>query len=524
MPRSSIKAGMPSEVKAILAVLAVLITSFLMWVLISPYYSTHLLWFFRENLFWGLPLFLLAAAIIVILGVSAGRNRYSEPSGAAMLGATAIGVVGLAGFVLWLVIHSYQTDRAYAATIKVTGDPVPQVSLRAPYGVANAQARPNLGGNPGDLVDTTYIPNQDHYTSLVLRRGTFSGYSTILDQKIPLTGRGNATRTCDFSPQADMRMDGNLGHNLGRYINADLGRGLSWSSSDVYGYCQGDTPMVVVPLTEQDGWAIVTEKPAGAAIYNGKTGALSLRTNLKGIPGPSYSLDLAAHQRESAVAIGGFSDWWWNRTGWELSQGEDNFNSGDAAEFVLNADGRENYITPLTGRGSATSISAISMLSAQGGDRYNPLVVHRLAQPWVSPSSIADRVRADYQDIPNQQNIGIMEVIPRDSKTWVATLGTGQNILYRATGNGKLEGPRATCLQNRAGEDIRCGSAALQGSNGVGTQYGSSGGLSGSTSGTTGTVAPDADLAKLSPQKLIQLQNELSQELSRRLSTTGGTP
>lgn len=150
----------------------------------------------------------------------------------------------------------------------------------------------NLGDNPGDLADTTYLAADDSYTSLVERRGWSEGYSTALVQHVPLTGRATGT-TCDFSTAADSRIGGNFGGNLGRKINQTQ-RGVSWDEGDVYGYCADDpaqpgtrTPMVVVPLTEQDGFFIVTERPAGYALYNGKTGQLDIRTDTAGSPAPS---------------------------------------------------------------------------------------------------------------------------------------------------------------------------------------------------------------------------------------------
>jgi hypothetical protein len=141
-------------------------------------------------------------------------------------------------------------------------------------------------------------------------------------------------------------------------------------------------------------------------------------------------------------------------------------------------------------------------------------VVHRLDSPWVSTSAIAQRIQADYQDIPNWQNLRILEVAPTGSTRWVATIGNDQNVLYRVEGDGALQGEEATCLHRGDGTRIRCGTVADQGGSGVGTQYGPGG-------GPAVPVAPDADLSTLTDQQLLDLAGRAQQEIARRLTTPG---
>lgn len=462
-----------------------------LFVLIAPYYSTLLVWAIRESLFFWLTV----AAVLVVLAVLAGavsiytdRRGWYEPPARVALPAAALALAAVVGaFVYVLGYHGYQQGQAYAASVVVhePADVAPALGQRAPFQVASAQARPNLGETTGDIAGTAYLPRTDTYGTLVTRRGWFTGYETLLAQQIPLTGRGSGAR-CDFAEVAGARDGGWWGNNLGRRI-AEERRWVSYSSDDVYAYCDNGVPEVVVPLKAQEGWLVVTQVPAGVAIYDGATDQLTF-ADAATLPGPSYPLSLAASQRESTTALGTFADYVFGRAGWETT--EEDVNSGNATEFVLpRLDGGEpTYVTPLTGRGSATAISALSYMAGTpvAGQR-SPLHVHRIT-PWVSISAIDQRIRADYQDIPNWQALRIMELAPVNAEQWVATIGNDQNVLYRVTGQGNLQGPQATCLLRADGSLIRCGTLADQNGAGVGTQYGQP--------GPVGAPGPDADLAR----------------------------
>lgn len=476
-----------------------------LWIVLAPYLWTNIWWFLRASLWLLVPVTLLAAA-----GIAAAihvQTRLDNGKSSVLLTPAYVGLM-LLGFVAllgWGFGHSYEQDRRYLQSVTVADGNVPVLGQRAPYQVATVQARPNLGDNPGDIADTSYLASSDAYSTLVERRGMFEGYATVLTQSIPLTGRGTGT-TCEFSEQADRRIDGNFAGNLGRLIGTER-RWVNWYDEDVYGYCDGTIPIVVVPLIEQDGLFVVTQRPAGVALYNGRTGALEFRDDTTGIPGPAYPMTLAAMQRQATHAIDGFDAWLWNRAGWETTEGDDDTNSGNAAEFNLAVSDRATYVTPLTGRGSATSISAISTVPANGpATALAPLTVHRLDPDWLSPSAIVSRIRADYQDIPNWQQIKVMELAPTSGDRWVATLGNDQNVLYRAEGTGDLGGEEPTCLLRADGSRIRCGTLADHNGNGIGTQYGSG----------QNTPVPD-DLTSLTPQQLADLQRRVADEVQRRL-------
>jgi hypothetical protein len=494
-----------------------------LWIWLCPYFWTNVGWGLYGSLYWIIPFAALLIAVIVVGGLAASRYNKGEPYGGMTALAVAVGFFGLMGFIGWCIAHSYLVDSAYAESVTVVQDGTPQFGQRAPFQIASAQAKPDLGDSQGTISGTKYQPTTNEFSSLVVRNSAmgFVGYESVLEQKIPLTGHGTG-KMCQFSTDADLRIDGPsiLGfwnHNLGRAIAAQH-RGLSYDANDVYGFCDKDgTPKVVVPLLGQSGFWVVTEVPAGVAIYNGKTGDLTFQNDTKGLPGASYPLSLAALQRQSTTALNGFGAWWSNTAGWDTDN--EDVNSSNNAEFTLPAKDLKSayYVTPLTGRGNATAISAISTLPTDGRNgSLATLTVHRLSTVWLSPTAIEQRIKADFSDLPGWQNnaLKVEELAPVDNSHYVVTLGNDQNILYRVTGTGNLQpADKADCLERVEGDRLvqdRCGTAANVGTNGPGTQYGPNP----TTTGSTGSLG---DLSKLTPQQLASLEGQLQQEINRRL-------
>jgi hypothetical protein len=484
---------------------AVAVAVLLLIALVAPFITTAFGWQLRRALFWLVPLAVLVGAII---GLAAGYAA-TDRTGLAVL-AWVIGIAGGATFIWYAAsYHSYQQAHAYShAGLHTVSNQVPTFGQRAPYEVAQAQARPDLGALPGDASEPTFLPAEGKFGTLVTRRGAFTGYQALLEQKIPLAGHGSAT-TCSFSATANARLDGWFSHNLAREL-ANHRRWVKFSDSDVYGYCDHGVPKVVVPLKRQVGWLIVTERSAGYAVYDGRTGHFTFSADGARVQGPSYPLSLAAEQREGTAGARSYGDWWFGRAGWATS---DEVGANDG-EFVLPDGSSGAFVTPLTARGHATAVSALSTVDAQATGRgLNPITVHELTPSWTSPSAIEQRIRADYQDLPNWQQQKVMEIAPLSGSRWVATIGNGQNILYRVQGTGDLNGTlrngSATCLYYSTGELVRCGTLALTNGNGVGTQYGGTG---------TGTGAPPTDLSKLSNQQLEELQRQVDAEMARRLN------
>ncbi|MFD9081847.1 hypothetical protein [Streptomyces erythrochromogenes] len=450
--------------------LTLLVAGFLLWY--ASYYTTVVVWELRKLLAWfALPLLAVACCVATGLVVRLIRRRTGRSVGGASTNAVLVwlgGVFGLALAVGWLVYGAYLQDRAYMATAQIVTDPVPTLSARSPYLVGKAQAAPHLGDVTGEIADITYLPDSDRFGTLVERRGWLAGYEVGLVQEVPLGGSGRSQERCPFDvAKADARISGWFGHNLGRKISA-VQRWVRFEADDAYVTCSNGTPVVVVPLKRQTGVLVVTERPAGVALYDGRTGKLTVTTDTSAVPGPSYPLSLAARQREGTAAVGSFSDWWFERSGWDAS--EDGANEGNESEFTLRYGGAaadaagsagSAYVTPLTPQGEASSVVAVSRVPTrhQGG-ALAPMTVHRLDPAWSSPKALVALIKAEYRDVCCYNDDQVFEVVPTGGSTWTATVGSEQNIRYRVEGRGPVEGREATCLKAADGALIRCAYAA----------------------------------------------------------------
>lgn len=435
--------------------------------LYAPYYSTVLVWELRKLLAW-LALPLLAAAFFAPVWcvrwlVRRRRGKAAAGSGGVAGALGCLGAVaGLALAVAWLIYGAYLQDRSYMRATRVVTEAVPELAPRSPYLVGKAQAAPHLGDVTGEIADITYLPDSDRFATLVERSGWLSGYEVGLVQDVPLGGTSRSQQRCSFDVDvADARISGWFGHNLGRKISEQK-RWVRFEADDAYVTCSGDTPVVVVPLKRQTGLLVVTERPAGVALYDGRTGKITFTTDTEKVPGPSYPLSLAARQRESVAAVGSFADWWFERSGWDAS--EDGANDGNDSEFTLrygDSSGRSAYVTPLTPQGEASSVVAVSTVPARhAGTALAPLTVHRLDPTWSSPKAIVALIKAEYRDVCCYNDDQVFEVVPTGGTTWTATIGSEQDIRYRVVGRGQVAGREATCLTAADGALIRCAYAA----------------------------------------------------------------
>ncbi|MEU8664449.1 hypothetical protein [Actinoplanes philippinensis] len=487
------------------------IALFLWW---ASYATTIVLWELRKLTPWLVLLTLVAVLAAVPPVVSAvvrrGEHQPDWVSALAWLGA----LIGLALGIGWLFHDSYQRDRDYASAMTVVDDPVPGLAARAPYLVGKAQAAPNLGDVTGEIFDITYLPDADRFGTLVERRGWLSGYEVGLVQQVPLGSNGRSSQRCAFDLEAaGARVGGWFGHNLGRLI-ANEQRWVRFDERDVYVYCDGDTPMVVVPLKRQVGVLTVTERPAGAALYNGRSGQLTITNDTARIPGPTYPISLAARQREGTAAVGGFADWWAERGGWDAS--DDGANEGNNSEFTLRfTDGTGSaYVTPLTPQGEASSVVAVSTVpTRQNGLGLAPMTVHRLNPTWSSPEAVVALIKAEYRDACCWNSDRVFEVVPTGGTTWTATIGSEQSIRYRIEGRGQVDGREATCLKSAEGALIRCAYAAPGSPEEQELKRIEEQKRAQEQPGQTG------DLSRLTDQQLADLNKRLAEEMNRRLTT-----
>jgi hypothetical protein len=260
---------------------------------------------------WGFPLLLLAmvaGATLAAYAKAAARVSWQTWKQAAL--PVAVAILGLAGVIGYSEARSYNTMLEYASTVHDSTDPMPALKERAPYLVAERQASSNLSGINGQISGTDYLADSNHYATLVDRKGFGNpGYAAIINQTIALTGQASG-KPCLFDEKnAAQGMDGWFGNSLTRAIAAKDSM-LIAKKDDAWGYCDGETPKIVVPVTKLNGWINPVHVPAGVAIYDGKTGNVEIRDEVEAgeLPGPVIGLTYVQRVNDS-LASSGWTTW-----------------------------------------------------------------------------------------------------------------------------------------------------------------------------------------------------------------------
>lgn len=469
--------------------------------------------FFQGGAFILIPLFVtFVAAIFIFVG-------YEFERGVVVIISILAVLLGLTWSVIALVKHNYNVSSYYTSAIEEVTGATPTYNERAAFNVAEAQAPGSLGEVRGSIEDTSYIPDNDLFNSLVARPGWLQGYAAIISQEVDLTGQSKAT-SCEFSIDASAKIDGKFSHSLERKIAQQKLRAIV-NDNDAYGYCDGDTPLVIVPLTKYEGWFPAVKVPAGVAVYNGSTGDLNLYSSSEEISlqGPTFPLSLAATIRNSTAALGSFWDYRANRVGYtDTSHDEGDPNSGNVSEFALKEqDGKDSsYVTPLTARGRATSIAALGEMQANAFEEgvIPAYTIYKFKEPRKPNSAVSDRLLSDYGDLPEwASGMEIFEITPVSDSEWVASLGREQNVNYRV----RIQSDSTSCLETASGEELRCGKVTGTNGNSPGVMLAPDG--SNSSSPVTLPQSPE-EILELSNEDLATLQKQLNDEILSRLNAS----
>lgn len=451
---------------------------------------------------WGFPLLLLAIVIAAVIFAYFKTGKWIAP--------IVIAVLGLAGLIGYDAARSYASDLQYASTVEDSTEAMPALKERAPYVVAERQASSNLAGINGQISGTDYLADTNHYSTLVDRKGVGNpGYAAIINQTIQLTGQATG-KPCLFDEQrAAQRMDGWFGNSLTRAIAAKDSL-LIAAKDDAWGYCDGDTPKVVVPVTKLNGWINPVHVPAGVAIYDGKTGSVEIRDEVKAgdLPGPVIGLSYVERVNASLATRDG--DWWSMVNGQsgisdELKDSNDpNKDNASAFSLALKDQPGSVYASPFTSRASSRSIEHVALLeSGNVTAGLSPSVsLYQLEKPRQSNSATADKLKADYSTVAWSTGLAVQEIIPVSHDTWAASIGLNQNVVYRVL----VKDDGSSCLM-QDGKTLRCVDAGGQP---VGSAAGAEG--DGSAPAVTG------EIGALSNEDLVKLQSAVTAEVLKRLS------
>lgn len=426
---------------------------------------------------------------------------------------TALAVLGWC-FVVFT--GGYFALKEINASVSETREPAtPTYNQRAALPVAAAQARQAVTDQGADLHEINYIPNTDNYTSLVSGRGVFDGFREVISQKVALTGRATST-TCSFNPQASDRFGAYFNHNMWRNATKAAGLGSLFQERDSYAYCDGKTPIVVMPFLRYQGFFPATIRPAGVVTYNGETGEYKVLDSVAqgALNGPVYPASVSELVRESTMAAGSFSDYFFSRLGYEdTNKGEDDPNGANSAEFgLMRADKKtSDWVTPLTLRGDSTSIAGVSFTSSGSltPGQYNPMTIRIFETQRPANNAVFDQVKSDYnRDNLNwaDKQLQLWEITPVNDKEWVASIGYPRNIIARV----RMKADLSSCLEDGNGKVIRCTTSG--GSN----QHPAPSSTPSPTAPTT-NVPSDKKLGDMTTEELSALQKQVTDEMIRRI-------
>ncbi|MGW8431447.1 hypothetical protein ACWGJ9_10185 [Curtobacterium citreum] len=478
---------------------------------------TPLAWLWGPQMAHGLYRMFTAGLFVVVPLIVGGillLAAFATNGAARGLSVTVLVLGALATTAFAWVPHNYQVDRLYVADVKMVNHTAPSFGDRAPHQVASTSSTKNLGNTTGTAETVKSLNDQGDnglWTAMVVRRGVWVGYESVQVQDMPLFGQTEPEQvtTCTFPKSSNLRIGGSLPKNsLTRAIYAATPPAVKFESADAYGYCDGKTPKVVVPLTEVKGAWTVSEDYYGDAVYDGKTGKVTIVTDtdkVNAIPGPVYPQTLAAKQRTALTALGSFGDYFFHRTGYETTADDsDNPDSFNPTEIGLRQESNDHatYVTPLTPPGSSTSVVALSVVDASIGKTgaRNPVTVYKYADGHArqANSSVASNIKQVTSWLPDwASGIKIFEIVPGKKDQWVASIGQSQGVVYRAV----IDEKGKATLYDESGDIVTR----------TGAQSADTDGSAESSAG-----AADGDLSKMTPAQLQGLANKVLDELAKR--------
>lgn len=246
-------------------------------------------------------------------------------------------------------------------------------------------------------------------------------------------GRGNPT-SCLFTGKhaIDTSFNGSGKRNL-RDLLADRYPHLLYADEDVWGYCDGDEPKVVLPVVRQVGYHHRTlVRPAGVLIVSGRDGKTHLehraRVGPGDLPGPSYPITMVIKQREMSAWAAGRKPDDQGGFGFELTGADTQQDNIGVFQLLSKDDGRRYWVSPLRARGSdseqlvAYSITPADTVSAGTYNTQRIYVLDDNDARITALPRLENRIKAVLSSDPGFYPAGgkIIEFIPLDGGTWQA--------------------------------------------------------------------------------------------------------
>jgi hypothetical protein len=292
--------------------------------------------------------------------------------------------------------------------------------------------------------------------TLTYTYGSQPGWTAIRDgkKKQPLygvafwPGEGNVT-TCRFTGEyaINKALHGNMGNSLLDEIAA-FDKSLFFDEQDMWGYCDGDKPVLVIPVKTWDGTGHRAVWYSGGVLVI--TGSSSGEAQIEHItditpgqfPGPVYPISLAVTQREETAMMAGRYNKWFRDFGYETTGVQSQ--AGNSSEFLLKSksDGHLYWVTPLTARSSDSQlVTAYSLIRADEAHNgtFNGLRIYVLANDDPRVVNLEDLEARTRQAI-SEADPGffaaqgtLVEFLPLDDENWQVYAELGGRVVYRIT-------------------------------------------------------------------------------------------
>lgn len=274
-------------------------------------------------------------------------------------------------------------------------------------------------------------------------------------------GTGEAVKTCEFKGDFELSkaFDASWGLNLSDDI-AQFDPSFMYNTSDMYGYCDGDKPVIVIPGSRIKGLQVqaaqtaygvmtITGSPSGKAV-------IDFRDTVKAgdLPGPAYPVKLVQEQRNTLSWSAGRVWPWQPPIGFEETDSESQL--GNSTDFLLKSteDGRLYWVTPLKPRGTdSQTVVAYAIMHADEitSGQLNEQRIYVLNDNDPRTVNFNDLTNAVTQAVAkidpgfftggNENQGNIVEFVPTSSGSWQVFAERGGRAVYRIdiTGGTRLQ-------------------------------------------------------------------------------------
>jgi hypothetical protein len=301
-----------------------------------------------------------------------------------------------------------------------------------------------------DVMDpsVTYLygesANQGRWTAILDGSGKQPTYGVA-----EWDGTTNTVKVCRFT--GSYRFDrafGGSGRNSLRNLLAERFRSVHYDDKDIWGYCQGEEPVIVVRVQKDLGYANRrVSAPAGVLVLHGSSNGkpkVEYRPKVAPdeLPGPVYPITLVRVQRDANAWAAGRG----NKKGRAFGFQRSSFKTQEqnSGEYLLRGpDRRLYYVTPLAPRASKSeSLIAYGVVRADQvtSGQLNTYDIHVLSDddpaivslPTLNAKAVA-YVSGPSSPYPNFLNSGgdLQEFLPLGGDRWrVYGIQNGQTVFY----------------------------------------------------------------------------------------------